>query len=236
MTKKLYLILAIVLAALIVLAGCQRSASTAPLATATQGSPSVPQNVGGGATEDPMKMLQLYATQTAMYAAGLPTATPTVPGQTPASGGTAITPMASATNTSVVPGVGQPTNTPVVIATTPVATTVVTRPATYTLQIGEYPYCIARRFNVNPNDLLALNGLTNGQLFQPGLTLKIPSIGTFPGSRALHTHPGTYIVVADDTIYKIACYYGDVDPLTLASVNKLVAPYKLTVGQNLSIP
>jgi LysM repeat protein len=234
MTKKLYLILAIVLVALIVLAGCQRSASNVPVATPTQGSPVVPQNVGGGATSDPMTMLQLYATQTAMVAAGLPSATPS-PVQAPASGGTAITPMASATNTSIVPPVGQATNTPVV-ATTPVATTVVTRPATYTLQLGEYPYCIARRFNLNPDDLLALNGLTNGQLFQPGLTLKIPTTGTFPGARALHSHPVSYVVVAEDTIYKIGCYFGDVDPLTLASVNKLVSPYKLTVGQVLSIP
>jgi len=235
MTKKLYLILALVLVALIVLAGCQRSASTSTLPTPTQGTPSIPQNVGGGATGDPMTMLETYATQTAMYATGLPSATPTVPGQTPAAGGTAITPMASATNT-LVPPVGQATNTPVVVITTPVATTVVTRPATYTLQIGEYPYCIARRFNVNPDDLLALNGLSDGQLFQPGLTLKIPITGTFPGTRALRSHPTTYKVVVDDTIHKIACYFGDVDPLAIASLNNLTSPYKLTVGQSLNIP
>ena len=232
MTKKLYLILVLVLAAVMVLVGCQRSAITSPLATPTQGAITVPQNVGGGATEDPMKMLQVYATQTAMAALGLPTATPTVPN----SGGTAITPMPSATSTSVLPPVGQATNTPVVAATTPAATAVVARPSTYTLQVGEYPYCIARRFNLNPADLLALNGLTNGQLFQPGLTLKIPTTGTFPGPRALRNHPTTYAVVAEDTIYKIGCYFGDVDPLTIASVNKLVAPYKLTIGQSLTIP
>ena len=226
MTKKLHLTLALVLVALIVLAGCQRSASTAPFGTPTQqGTHSVPQNVGGGVTEDPMTQLELFASQTALYATGLPTATSTPVGQV------GITPMASATSTPVLPPPGQATNTPIVAATT-----VVTRPATYTLQIGEYPYCIARRFNVNPNDLLAVNHLTDGQLFQPGLTLTIPSTGTFPGPRALHSHPGTYIVVADDTIYKIACYFGDVDPLAIATANKLVAPYKLTVGQTLTIP
>lgn len=230
MTKKLYLTLAFVLAAVLVLAGCQRSASNAPFGTPTQqGTHAVPQNVGGGVTEDPMTQLELFASQTALYATGLPTATATPVGQV------GITPMASATSTLVAPPPGQATNTPVV-AITPVATTVVIRPATYTLQIGEYPYCIARRFNVNPNDLLVVNGLTDGQLFQPGLTLKIPSTGTFPGPRALHTHPGTYIVVADDTIYKIACYFGDVDPFVIATANKLVAPYKLTIGQTLTIP
>jgi len=230
MRKKLYITLAIILAAMILLAGCQRSATNAPFGTATQqGTRTVPQNVGG-ATQDPMTQLELFASQTAMYATGLPTATATPVGQT------GTTPMASATNTSVVPPAGQATNTPVVVATTPVASTVVTRPTTYTLQNGEYPYCIARRFNVNPDDLLALNGLSTTQLYPPGLTLKIPSTGTFPGPRALHTHPGTYTVVADDTIYGIACYYGDVDPLAIATANKLVAPYKLTVGQTLTIP
>lgn len=232
MSKKLYITLAIVLAAAIMLGGCQRSASNAPLATKTQGAPAGPQNVGGGATEDPMKMLQVYATQTAMAAAGLPTPTPTTP---PAAGGTAITPMPSPTNTQSVPPANQPTNTPVT-SSNPAPTAVVNRPATYTLQVGEYPYCIARRFNVNPSDLLVLNGLTDGQLFQPGLTLKIPATGTFPGPRALQTHPTTYKVAADDTVYKVACRFGDVDPATIISVNKLVAPYVLTVGQNLTIP
>lgn len=230
MRKKLYITLAIILAAMIVLAGCQRSATNAPFGTPTQqGTRTVPQNVGG-ATQDPMTQLELFASQTALYATGLPTATSTPVSQV------GVTPMASPTNTPIVPPPGQTTNTPIVVATTPVATTVVTRPTTYTLQNGEYPYCIARRFNVNPNDLLVLNGLADGQLYQPGLTLKIPSTGTFPGPRSLHTHPGTYNVLAGDTIYGIACHYGDVDPLAIATANKLVAPYKLTVGQALTIP
>ncbi|HJS20048.1 MAG TPA: LysM domain-containing protein, partial [Anaerolineales bacterium] len=42
----------------------------------------------------------------------------------------------------------------------PAATSVPgSRPGTYTLQAGEFVYCIARRFNVNPDETLSLNGL-----------------------------------------------------------------------------
>jgi len=221
MSKKLYLILVLSLAAVFILSACNRSASTAPVATPTKGVQG-PQNVGGGATEDPMAMVKLFATQTAMAAGGQP------PVATPISG----TPAASATATSLIPPTGGPT-TPVVV--TPVPTTV--RPASYTLQAGEHPFCIARRFNIDPGELLTLNGLTDGQLFQPGMVLKIPQTGnTFPGSRALKTHPTTYIILVNDTIYKIGCYFGDVDPLAIAAVNHLVSPYTLNVGQSLSIP
>src|SRR5690606_3962464 len=37
------------------------------------------------------------------------------------------------------------------------------RPSTYTLQKGEFPYCIARRFNVDPTQLLSMSGLTTQQ-------------------------------------------------------------------------
>ncbi len=102
-----------------------------------------------------------------------------------------------------------PGTTPVVI----VPTATPGRPATYTIHTGEFPYCLARRFDVNPDDLLSMNGLVRGQILQPGLTLNIPQTGSFPGSRALHTHPAQYTVNVDDSFYSIACYFGDVDPI-----------------------
>jgi hypothetical protein len=227
MSKKLYLILVLSLAAVFIFSACNRSASSAPIATPTKGVQG-PQNVGGGATEDPMAMVKLFATQTAMAAGGQPSVATPISG-TPVPG---TTPGASATATSLIPPTGGPT-TPVVV--TPVPTTV--RPASYTLQAGEHPFCIARRFNIDPVELLTLNGLTDGQLFQPGMVLKIPQAGNmFPGPRALKTHPTTYIILVNDTIYKIGCYFGDVDPLAIAAVNHLVSPYTLNVGQSLSIP
>ena len=110
-------------------------------------------------------------------------------------------------------------------------------PATYTLQKGEFPFCIARRFNVNQNELLALNGLNLNSQVLPGTKLKIPQTGNpFVSERSLMKHPTTYTVKAGDTIYTIACKYGDVSPDMIALANNLEEPYNLSVGQTLQIP
>jgi len=110
-------------------------------------------------------------------------------------------------------------------------------PTSYTLQQGEFPYCIARRFDISVGALLTLNGLNSNSKPAAGVTLQIPQDGvTFGAARALHTHPSTYTVKTNDTIYSVACYYGDVNPLVIAQVNNLQPPYTLTAGQTLSIP
>jgi len=151
----------------------------------------------------------------------------------------------TAGQTLQIPGSG-PTLTPSLTPTGPTPTgptptaskTMTPLPGnTYTLQAGEYPYCIARRFNVNPDELLNLNGLSRYRKVSPGVVLQIPQTGhTFPGTRALHPHPATYTVVTGDTIYTVACYYGDVEPMAIVAANSLVAPYTLTAGQTLQIP
>ena len=113
----------------------------------------------------------------------------------------------------------------------------VTRPATYTLQEGEFPYCIARRFNLDPADLISLNNLAADELVSPGTTLKIPQTGTWNGEgRVRNAHPDTYTVSSGETIYSIACYYGDVSPEAIIAANQLEAPYTLHSGQVLDIP
>jgi LysM repeat protein len=125
------------------------------------------------------------------------------------------------------------TGTVVVIVPTPT----IGVPDSYKLQKGEYPYCIARRFNVDIGELLSLNGLRETDLFEEGLVLKIPKTGnSFIGSRTLIHHPTTYSAVMGDTVYRIACAFGDVDPIYLAAYNGLVAPYTLTTGTLLNIP
>lgn len=109
-------------------------------------------------------------------------------------------------------------------------------PETYTLQEGEYPFCIARRFDVSQAELLALNNLTPNSLYYAGQELKIPQTGEpFDGERMLHEHPGTYKIEDGDTLYKIACYYGDVSPDLIALQNNL-STYDLPVGEVLIIP
>jgi LysM repeat protein len=121
--------------------------------------------------------------------------------------------------------------------TLPTSAPVGSRPASYTLQRGEFPYCIARRFDVDPDALLSLNGLSSGNIYYPNLTLKIPQSGNFPGTRALRNHPATYTVPSStDTVYGIACLFGDVDPAAIAQANNISVGAALTAGQQLSIP
>jgi LysM repeat protein len=111
------------------------------------------------------------------------------------------------------------------------------RPASYTLQNGEFPGCIARRFNVDMDAILSASGLTSPDLYYPGLTLTIPQSGAFPGSRMLTSHPVTYSVLSsEETMYSIACKFGDIDPATIASANSISISAKLTAGQQLQIP
>jgi len=139
-----------------------------------------------------------------------------------------------ATSTLIVP-TATATSTPE--PTLNVVIPTVTRPATYTLQEGEFPYCIARRFNVDPADLVSVNGLAADELVSPGTTLQIPQNSTWTGEgRVRNPHPDTYTVSAGETIYSIACYYGDVSPEAIIAVNQLESPYTLRAGQVLDIP
>lgn len=110
-------------------------------------------------------------------------------------------------------------------------------PGVYVLQAGEYPWCIARRFNVDPKELLRVNNLSSGLIYQPGLSLTIPQ-GTsgFPAPRALHPHPTSYTVPQSNmTVYAVACYFGDVNPLAIMQANGLTSPI-LALGTVLTIP
>jgi len=244
MKKKISVRLAsLILLGSILVSACTQQYSQAPLATPTL----IPTGLFVSpfpSGQDPMQVIADLGTQTAL-ANGTP-GTPSTPA-TPGTPGTAITPLtgASLTPTLGTPGIPLVVTTPAPItvmpgATTSVPSTVVVpsgRPATYTLQSGEWPFCIARRFNLNPDDLAALNGLHDSQVVQPGLVLQIPQTGTFPGTRAWHTHPDTYTVdFSTETLYSIACYYGDVYPETIAQANNLPLNATLTVGQQLSIP
>jgi LysM repeat protein len=113
-------------------------------------------------------------------------------------------------------------------------------PSSYTIHEGETAWCLARRFNVDPYDLLSLNGLTENSLILPEDVLKIPSDGkTFPGDRALTPHTSGQLFTVQspyNTVYTIACHFGDVDPNAIIAANNLPAPYTLQSGQKITIP
>ena len=133
-----------------------------------------------------------------------------------------------------------PTAVPVVAAAAPeedIEPTEGSLPSSYTLQKGEFPFCIARRYDVNQSELLALNGLGLNSQVQPGTKLRIPQTGNhFVSDRSLINHPTDYKVKSGDTIYTIACKFGDVSPDMIAKQNDLSSPYNLKVGDTLRIP
>jgi LysM repeat protein len=135
------------------------------------------------------------------------------------------------------------TMTSAVITATPtkqataMATPKLVVPSTYSLQKGEFPYCIARRFNVDINALLSANNLSKEGLYKEGLTLTIPqNAGKFKGTRSLQEHPTTYTVLSGDTFYRIACKFGDVYPEEIAAANGMTLKDDLTVGSTIDIP
>lgn len=220
-----------IVGAALVIGACTRSASSAPTQTPVSGAGGAPLTAQQ-ATMEAVRSALLTQTAQAVQGSGGSAATPTpsagggVVTATPAGGGPAVT---SIPGTPGTPAPLVPTATFAPAPTFPV-------PASYTLHEGEFPYCLGRRFNRNPDDILALNGLTSSSYTYPGQTLQIPTSGTFIGQRALLSHPTTYVVGGGETIYSIACAYGDVYPEAIAAVNGLTSPFTLTPGSSIRIP
>jgi LysM repeat protein len=228
----------------IIASACNQPYSTPPSVTSTPiNSNSLFQTPLGQATN--MTDVQNLATASALALSGTPavgvatatpsgvvavgSVTPTIIIQLPTNAVTTPTAtLALSAGSTTLPG----------STSQPAATSVPgVRPATYALQAGEFVYCIARRFNVDPDQTLAINGLSDAQTIYPGLVLKIPQSGSFPGDRMLQNHPTTYTVVSSsETLYSIACKFGDVDPSSIAAANGLSTSAALTAGQQLSIP
>lgn len=222
MTTKRYIILIVLVTSMLILSGCKLSASTPPPASETPDS----------AMSTLEAELGNIATQTAVAGGdveSVPTEQASGGESTDGSTTTEAAPPTSPENTQAPP---PPTQTPVPVA--PVTPGV---PETYQLQKGEFPFCIARRYNVNVSELLSINGLATNSIVPVGYTLKIPQTGnTFVGQRALLNHPTNYTVAGGDTIYTVACKFGDVEPMAIAQANNLSSPYTLSAGQVIHIP
>ena len=243
MKIKHFLLVCLVGLIAIGLAGCRLPASTPPEPTATVEEGGFP--IPGAGTET-MGLFETIATQTAIAQGGgapvqevtpEPPAVEAPPAETPA-------------EQPAEPPAEQPAEEPA--AQEPAAEPQPEAPAepafvlpeptpglpeTYTMQKGEFPFCIARRFNINPSELLSTNGLGTNTQIQPGQVLRIPqSAGSWPGERSLQSHPTNYTVRSGDTIFSIACLFGDVDPYMIAQANELSEPYNVSAGQTLYIP
>ena len=218
-----------------IVSACNRPFSTPPAATSTINATSLfetPINQTPGIT---MSDVANFGTLTALASSGTPQAIAT---QTLSVGTQDLTATLSPTSLVTANPAFTATATLAVSGTLPTSAPVGTRPAEWTLRSGEFPYCIARRFDVDPEALLSLNGLSNGNIYYPGRSLKIPQSGSFPGTRALRNHPATYKVVSSsESVFSIACLFGDVRPEDIVRVNNLSGEDPdLTSGQPLSIP
>ena len=110
-------------------------------------------------------------------------------------------------------------------------------PDTYTLHHGEFVFCLGRRFNILPDDIEIYNNLKEGAILYPGDTISLPpDPRPFVGNRALQYHPVDYVVEYGDTLYSIACLFGDVDPRAIAAANDIDIDQELTAGTILQIP
>ncbi|MBI3160003.1 MAG: LysM peptidoglycan-binding domain-containing protein [Chloroflexi bacterium] len=212
MNRKPLVVVALIVSAML-LSACRQAASVAP--PATQGD--------AGAQSQLEAILNAAGTQTAQ-AGGLG----------PEQGGGANETAEVGTGTPGASG-GLATATPTPKPTEePLELTV---PDKYTLQKGEFPYCIARRFNINAAELLNANGLSPNGVFQPGLTLTIPkNAAQFDGERSLAAHPTDYTVQSGDTFYSIACKFGDVWPEEIATANNTKVTAELNAGEVIKIP
>ncbi len=218
---------------MLITSACERSFSPAPAATFTP----VPQNLFASAVPTTIGEVAAFATGSAIAqqttSPGAPAPAVTATATLAAVG---VTPQAGVTATATPIVVTNPTSTLAVPQVAP-TTAPVTAGSEYVLKPGEFPYCIARRFNVDPDAMLRLSGLSDGVLYDPGTVLKIPSTGPFPGNRMLRNHPATYTVSqTGETVYGVACAFGDVNPADIASKNGISVDAALTAGQTLNIP
>ncbi len=212
MRKTHFLVLLIITLGLIVSA-CKMDASTAP-------------------TDTPSEIDNLFSQLTAA-----PTY-PLTPTDSEGTGGgefDAIETAEARGATQAAPS-GVITMTPTVQPISPTAQPLVV-PGSYSLKKGEWPYCIARRFNINPETLMNANNITPDMVFSEGYNLIIPqNAPPYGGDRALLSHPDSYTVKSNDTFYSIACIYGDVYPEAIANKNGRSVNDTLSPGTVLQIP
>lgn len=215
--KKSAIILCVLVLLGLALAGCQRSASKAPEIT-----PEFMEQVGTLLPVDQQIFNATMTAQAIIEEFNMPTQmVPNAQGTPVAITQMPPTPVPSPT----------PTNAP-----TPTLQAL-TRPQSWAVQGGETIYCLSRRFDVDPGDMLTINNLYAGSMLHIGDVLLIPQTGSWPGGdRQILAHPDTWNVTPGETVYEIACAYGDVWPEHIIQANGLSEPYDISGMQTLQIP
>jgi LysM repeat protein len=219
------LAIALFLVLVLILAACERTAQ-----------PSIPEGGEAGEGElpfpttefPPMDILETAAaaTQTAQAGPSAPevpaTEEPTVE-TTPAEAVATATPVPT-------PVPEQPTAVPE--EPTPIEPVACSSP--YTVSEGEWVYSIGRKCGLDPNAIIAANGLGYPYLLYPGDELVLPSAGEEPPPSG-GTCPSPYTVQLGDWVFSIATKCGSTAEAIIAA-NDLAFPYTIFPGDQLTIP
>ncbi len=134
------------------------------------------------------------------------------------------------------------TSTPIPTATptpTPTATPMVlSAPETWQIQSGETLECLARRFDVKLEDLIEANPHLDPFNLKIGQTVTLPENSKWEGERAVGTwpRPDIWEVSPGETVYGIACAYGDIYPEEIIEANNIEDPNDLSGYTELQIP
>ncbi|NPV86524.1 MAG: LysM peptidoglycan-binding domain-containing protein [Anaerolineae bacterium] len=103
-------------------------------------------------------------------------------------------------------------------------------PESWIVQYGEFPACLAARFNIDLNYFLSYNKLSVDSIIHPGQELFFPTEEhPYKGKRTWMKHPSEYKVAAGEDLFIIACKFGDVRPEDIAEANGFPNPLMETV-------
>lgn len=113
---------------------------------------------------------------------------------------------------------------------------------TYTLQQGEDIVCLGRRFGISVPQLLQINGLEDVNAAAAGSVITLPknaqqwkSTDGY-GNVILQRHPAYYVVQSGDSMFSIACAFGNVRPEAIAEGNGMKLGEALQPGTQIYIP
>lgn len=113
---------------------------------------------------------------------------------------------------------------------------------TYTLQPGEDIVCLGRRFGISVSQLLQLNDLEDEDAAGAGSVITLPKnaqqwkVTDGYGNVILQRHPAYYVVQSGDTMFSIACAFGNVRPEAIAEGNGMKLGEALQPGTQIYIP
>ena len=112
----------------------------------------------------------------------------------------------------------------------------------YTVSDGEWVWNIARKCGLDPDEVIAINGLVFPYTLYPGDTLQLPDATGFPGGSTNgttgstgNTCGGSYTVQLGDWVSSIATACNSTTE-AIVQANNLAFPYTIFPGDVLTIP